>query len=250
MRCPDGRKKGCFFQKHFSESLPKEIHSVSIQEKEKGEKRYLVIESIKGLFALVQIGVLELHPWLGRKDNPERPDRLIFDLDPGPSVQWAGIVDAARLLRDRLEELGLTSFIKTSGGKGLHVVAPVVRRNDWDSHKEFARAVAASVADLDPKRFTINSAMENRTGKIFIDYLRNARGATCVSPYSTRGRSGAPVSTPLRWDDLTTDLDPEAFNVDTVPERLHNLLVDPWDGFFEVRQSITKTMLRKVGVTL
>jgi bifunctional non-homologous end joining protein LigD len=249
VRCPNGRNKECFFQKHFTDNLPREIYSILIQEKENGERPYLVIESIEGLMALVQLGTLELHPWLGRKDNPEKPDRLIFDLDPGPSIPWAQVVEAALLLRDCLQALGLKSFVKTTGGKGLHVVVPVMRRNDWNSHKEFARAVAGNLVESSPDRFTISSVKESREGKIFIDYMRNARGATCVSPYSTRARSDALVSAPLLWEELTADLTPEAFSLETLPERLHRLLVDPWEGFFKLRQSITNSMKRKAGIS-
>jgi bifunctional non-homologous end joining protein LigD len=196
---------------------------------------------------LVQLGVLEIHPWGSRKDKLDRPDRLIFDLDPGPEVAWADVVDAAREMHARLLELGLESFVRTTGGKGLHVVAPLMRRSTWDDVKGFAKGIATQFVRQDSRRFIAVSTKSKRTGKIYIDYLRNDHSATAIASYSSRAREGAPVATPLRWDELSAELNPAQFNVNSVPRRLASLKADPWKGFTEVGQQITKTMRRAVG---
>ena len=245
VRCPRGTGGHCFYQKHVTEAMPAPIRGVAIREK-KGVEDYIVIDDLSGLITLVQLGVLEFHPWGCREDNVERPDRMVFDLDPGPSVEWLGVVHAAVALRDRLEDLGLQSFVKTSGGKGLHVVVPLQRRGAWDEMKDFSAAIAESLARLEPARYLTTATKAKRHGRIFIDYLRNGRGATSVAAYSTRAREGAPVSTPIAWDELTAELGPAAFTVKNLPDRLARLKRDPWDKFLELRQSITATMTRKI----
>lgn len=246
VRCPRGHTGDCFFQKHLKEIAGDAIQKVAIKEKS-GTRDYVSISDLSGLVALVQIGVLEIHPWGCRTDNVERPDRLVFDLDPAPGVAWAHVIDAAKLLRHRLEELELQSFVKATGGKGLHVVAPIQRRIGWDDLKAFAKAIAEGLVREQPDKYISTASKSKRKGKIFIDYLRNGRGATSIAAYSTRARAGAPVATPLRWDELTAATGPADFTVENLPTRMKKLKKDPWNDFFRVRQSITAAARRKVG---
>ncbi len=163
-------------------------------------------DNIEGVIELVQIGALEIHVWGSREDNLEQPDMMIFDLDPAPEVEWARVIKAAQLMRERLSDLGLASFVKTTGGKGLHVVTPLTPKADWETVKSFSKAVAERIVRESPEEYIATMSKEKRKGKIFIDYLRNGRGATSIAAYSTRGRLGAPVSTPVSWDELTADL--------------------------------------------
>lgn len=247
VRCPQGSEKGCFYQKHLREGLPDAVHSIDIEEKDGGREPYPMVDSVAGLVALVQIGVLELHGWGALASDVDKPDRLVFDLDPDPSVPWKGVVEAARLLRQRLVELGLQSFVQTTGGKGLHVVAPLARRRDWDEVKPFARALAESLVAEAPELYLSKASKAARKGKMFIDWLRNGRGATAIVPYSTRARKGATVATPLAWEELDR-AKPAAFNVETVPARLASLKHDPWDGFWKLRQTLRADALRKLKI--
>jgi bifunctional non-homologous end joining protein LigD len=188
------------------------------------------------------MGVLEIHPWPAREDQLERPDQIVFDLDPGEGVEWKAVIDAARELRERLESIGLVSFLRTSGGKGLHVVVPLARRNTWDELKQFAKAVADTMTREAPDRYIATMSKAKRRGKVFIDYLRNQRGATAIASYSTRAKAGAPVATPLAWDELTARTKPNMYNIHNVPKRLNKLKRDPWKDFFSPRQSITRKM--------
>jgi len=239
LRCPDGREGECFYQKHLRESIPAALRAIPIREKNT-TMDYVVIDDIKGVIALVQLGVLEIHPWGSSETNIEKPDTLTFDLDPGPGVKWPEVIEAAKLLRRRLEELGLISFVKTSGGKGLHLVVPIQRRSGWEEVSAFARAVALDLVRRRPDRYTAEMRKVKRKGKIFIDYLRNNRGATTVAAYSTRSWAGAPVSTPIRWDELTRRMTPDRYRIDNLPRRLAALKNDPWQDFFAVRQWITR----------
>jgi bifunctional non-homologous end joining protein LigD len=241
VRCPEGRSKQCFYQKHLSGTRPEAVRGISIREKG-GASEYVVIDDLAGLVSLVQMGVLEFHPWLARADNVEAPDRLIFDLDPGEGVRWKAVIDAARELRDRLEELGLETFLRTSGGQGLHVVAPLSRRNTWDELKSFARAVADDMVRRNPDGYIATLSKAKRSGRVFIDYLRNQRGATAIASYSTRAREGAPVAAPLAWRELSVRVKPNSYTVADMPRRMASLKADPWNGFFAVKQSITRAM--------
>jgi bifunctional non-homologous end joining protein LigD len=232
VRCPNGHEAQCFFQKHAKLGVPDVVRRISIG----GENEpYLVADRMEALVALAQLGVLEFHTWPCHASHVERPDQLIFDLDPSEELAWSAIVDAARELRERLRALGLESFVKTTGGKGLHVVAPVLRELDWDSHKAVARAVADAMAADSPQRYLTSIRKDLRKGRIFIDYLRNGRGATAVAPYSTRARAGAPVATPLDWAELDS-LEPPYFNVATVLARIGQS--DPWTEYQRVRQRV------------
>jgi len=240
VRCPQGYQE-CFYQKHVNETVPKAIRRIEIREDD-GVGTYMIADSLEAVLGLVQMGVLELHTWGAQRDRLERPDRLTFDLDPDPSVPWAQVIEAAQLMKTLLHELGLVSFVKTTGGKGLHVVTPIERTLDWDKAKTFAKDVAEHLVRTIPQRFTSNMAKRARKGKIFIDYLRNARGATAIAAYSTRAKPGAPVSVPVAWDELSPDLKVEHFTVATVPDRVKRLQADPWTGYHGAARRITEQM--------
>jgi bifunctional non-homologous end joining protein LigD len=241
VRCPEGYTGECFFQKHFTGSLPDEVRSVSVPVKGKAEQ-YVTVDDIAGLVALVQMGVLEIHPWPARNDQLEKPDRIVFDLDPGEGIDWKTVVEGTREIRERLEAVGLTSYLRTSGGKGLHIVVPLARRNTWDDLKAFAKSVADAMTRDAPDRYIATMSKAKRRGKVFVDYLRNQRGATAIASYSTRARAGAPIATPLAWDELSAQTRPDMYNIVNLPRRLERLAADPWDGFFTARQSITRKM--------
>jgi len=237
VRHPEGRRKAGFFQKHPGRGTPAAIHAISVRESG-GVADYMTIVDAAGLLGLVQLGALEIHAWTSRAPDVLHPDQLIFDLDPDPAVPWSETVATARALRERLESLGLESFAKTTGGKGLHVVAPIVPHADFDSAKDFARALVDELVARNPALYLAKASKAARRGKIFLDYLRNARGATAICPYSTRAREGAPVATPIAWSELSAKLDPQRFSVETVPKRLAKLSRDPWEGYAKLRQSL------------
>jgi bifunctional non-homologous end joining protein LigD len=248
VRCPEGRAKQCFYQKHVNEHFPKPVKRIEVEGE--GSEPYGLIDSAEGLLSLVQVGVLEMHIWGSTRKNIEKPDYVVFDLDPDEGLPWERVVEGALLLRDRLGDLGLRSFLKTTGGKGLHVCVPLQRREVWDEVKAFTKAVSESVVAEDPTRYTSKLPKASRKGKIFIDYLRNGRGATSICAYSTRSHPGAPVSTPLFWDEIESgqDVHGDHFNVRNVPERLESLGADPWEEFNKVRQSLTASMKKTVGM--
>ncbi|MGB7481209.1 MAG: DNA ligase D [Burkholderiaceae bacterium] len=237
VRCPQGQGRQCFFQRHAGATAAG-IDTVAIPGSD-GEAPYMVANSAAALTELVQLGVLELHTWGAREGRLDKPDRIIFDLDPAPGLDWMRVVEAAQLMRALLQELGLASFVKTTGGKGLHVVIPLQPKKPWDQIKDFSRAVAEHLAATFPERFTASMAKSARGGKIFIDYLRNAAEATAVAAYSTRARPGAPVSTPISWDELGPELHSDSFNLRNVRARLQGLKQDPWAAYFTVRQSLS-----------
>jgi len=245
VRCPSGQKKQCFYQRHVTESLHDAIRSISVKEG-RSTVAYVAVDSTPGLIALVQMGVLEIHTWGSRQDHLEKPDRLTFDLDPDPALPWKRVKEAAQALRGQLSDLGLHSFVKTTGGKGLHVVVPILPRQDWDVVKAFARKVAEHFAESAPELYIATMSKAKRKGKIFIDYLRNARTATAVSAYSTRARTGAPVSVPLNWDELATDVREDHFTIRNVPQRLARLRRDPWVGYEKLRAPLRESMLKKL----
>ena len=207
---------------------------------------YIAINSVRGLISLVQMGTLEFHPWGSRTDRLEQPDRLIFDLDPDPSVSWKQVAHAAQALRMKLEDLGLAAFAKTTGGKGLHIVVPLVRRKGWDEIKEFCREFAETFVREAPELYTANMSKAKRRGKIFIDYLRNARGATAVAAYSTRARPGAPVSTPIDWDELAV-LRSDQYTLGNLGRRLVERGRDPWEQYDDAKRPITVAMRKRLA---
>lgn len=233
-----GRVGACFFHKHPADDFPGPFERVTITESG-GPAPYLTIKEPGSLTALAQMGVLEIHVWGSTWPDIEHPDVLVFDLDPDPAVPWPALAAGARLLRDVLRALGLESFVKTTGGKGLHVVAPVTPSAGWDEVRRFCKGVAETVVDQAPSRFTANMSKARRTGKIYVDYVRNNRGATSIAPYSTRARERAPVAVPLRWAELSGRARPDTYTVMNLSNRLRRLKGDPWDGYFETQRSQT-----------
>lgn len=242
VRCPEGERGACFYQKHAGPGVPKQVKRVRIRESGGRSASYLYVDDLAGVVALAQIGVLEIHPWGTRVGRLDRPDRLVLDLDPAPGLPWPVVVTAAEEARSLLRDLGLTSFVKTTGGKGLHVVVPLRPEASWDALRALAEGVGAEMARRAPDRYTVNPLKSARRGRIFVDYLRNVRGATAVAAYSPRARRGAPVSTPLAWSELSGKTRPEAFTVETVPPRLAALGRDPWADFFSVDQALTSRL--------
>ena len=232
LRAPLGTSQTGFFAKHPWKGLSDAIRRVDVGESEP----MLVIDDLSGLLSLVQADVVEIHPWGSKADGLERPDRLIFDLDPGEEVPWSAVVEAATEVRRRLETFGLKSFVKTSGGKGLHVVVPIEPRADWDQAKAFTHAIAQQMTRDRPDRYVAVATKRARRGRIFVDYLRNGRGATAVAAFSTRALPQASVSTPLAWHELSEDIRSDHFKVDNLRQRLDFLRRDPWEGFFTLRQ--------------
>ncbi len=237
VRCPEGLAKKCFYQKHGAASAPTELRRVSIREKHKTGD-YLVVEDEAGLVALAQMSILEIHTWNSHADTLEAPDRVIFDLDPAEDLPWKRVVEGALLVRKTLGDLQLESFVKTTGGKGLHVVVPLQRGDTWDEALTFAETVARWIAGANPTQYVANMSKARRVGRIYIDYLRNDRGATSVCAYSTRAREDAPVSVPLHWDEL--DARRPDFTVANVPARLRKLRQDPWKGYDAVKQRLPR----------
>jgi bifunctional non-homologous end joining protein LigD len=234
VRCPTGQEKKCFFQRHAGSGVPAQLREVKVPG---FDEPYLYFSDLPGLIAMVQIGVLEIHPWGVTVANPDRPDRIIFDLDPAEELSFSAVVRAAHDVRERLAALGLASFVKTTGGKGLHVVLPI-EPADWPAAKAFAKALSESMASTAPERYLTRVSKAERSGRIFIDYLRNDPTSTAVGAYSTRSRHGAPVALPLDWEEVTSTLDPSAFTVRTVPALVARRKTDPWAALLEIKQQL------------
>lgn len=240
LRLPDGISgHQRFFQKHAWKGMNDHIEEIT-DPKDKGGEKLLRITDFDGLVALVQSAVLEIHPWGTTTDNWEKPDMITMDLDPGEDVPWENVIAAAYELKERIEGEGLAAFVKTSGGKGLHVVTPLEPKAGWADVKGFAKWLADSMSQDDPDRYLATATKAKRSGKIFIDYLRNGRGNTAVAAYSARARPGAAVSMPLEWSELTTEIGPAYFTIDNTPARLDVLGKDPWDGFFAAAKPLQK----------
>ena len=245
VRCPQGRSGKCFFQKHDSGGFPDELQRIEIEEGTGASGQYFYVEDIAGIVAGVQMGVLEFHIWGSRADNLEKPDRIVFDLDPDVGLDFEDVRAGALDVRDRLADIGLQTFAMLSGGKGFHVIAPLERRMEWPDIKSFCKGFATKLAQEAPDRYVANMAKARRKGRIFIDYLRNERGSTSIAPYSTRARENAPVAAPISWAEVKTVKAANVFTVATMPKRAAKTR-DPWRGYFDVRQSITKAMLKAV----
>ena len=220
VRCPQGRAKKCFFQKHDSGSFGESVHHVSIAEKSGKKQPYLYVDSAEGLLSCVQMGSIEFHAWACHQEAVEQPDRMIFDLDPDERLDFADVKRAARDLEKHLADMGLVSFAMLTGGKGVHVVVPLRSGHDWDTHKDFASRFAEALSKAEPDRFTATMSKAKRKGKIFIDWLRNQRGATAVVPYSARAREGAPVAIPVTWAELADMETAAAFTISDAAELL------------------------------
>jgi bifunctional non-homologous end joining protein LigD len=236
-----------FYQKHIGDEAPAALKRFELKDGAEPEI-YPYVEDLPGLIALVQMGVLEIHPWGSRIEKLETPDRVTMDLDPDEGLRWERVTEAAVDVREALAGIGLKSFAKTTGGKGLHVVIPLTPKLGWDEVKAFAKWVADSLVAQRPQDFTANMAKRARRGRIYIDYLRNGRGATAVGAYSPRARPGAPVSTPVSWEEVEQGVRPDAFTVETVPQRLAALRSDPWAEIGKIRQTISATVRRQVGI--
>lgn len=236
VRCPDDYKK-CFYQKHITNTTPNTLYGLRIKEKDKIAE-CIYIKDFSGLKSLVQMGSLEIHPWGSRINSVEYPDIITIDLDPSPEISWRKLVEAAKKIRDYLKKYQLKSFVKTTGGKGLHIVIPIKPEYTWDIVKNFTHAFVNFLVEQHPKDYISEMSKIKRKGKIFVDYLRNQRGATSVSAYSTRARPNAPISVPLDWNELTNNKKDTYFTIKTLPERLKNLKKDPWRDFFKIKQSL------------
>lgn len=237
VRCPEGRQKKCFFQKHLNDLSADGLYSIDIQDKT-GIEPYIYIKDEAGLMALVQFGVLEMHIWGCHINNIEKPDLITFDLDPDPNVEWKKTIETAFLIKENLEKIKLISFVKTTGGKGLHVVVPIKPQYGWNEIEIFAHTFVSYLVSLNPNLYIANMNKAKRKGKIFIDYLRNHRGATAIAPYSTRAKENAPVSIPLSWDELSNKVKSDTFNINNVITRLKSLNKDPWKEFFNSKQRL------------
>ncbi|MEA3064428.1 MAG: bifunctional non-ous end joining protein LigD [Sphingomonadales bacterium] len=235
VRCPMGQETKCFYQRHAGSGVPEQLHEVAIPG---FIEPYLYISDVAGLVAMVQMGVLEIHPWGVRVEAPDRADRIVFDLDPAEGLGFDAVIEAAKEVRQRLKALGLESFVKTTGGKGLHVVVPVEATAPWKDVKSFAKGVSAEMAAGAPDKYLTTASKADRIGRIFIDYLRNDPTSTAVAPYSTRSRKGAPVAMPLKWEQVKAGLDPCDYTVETVPALIARQRSDPWAEMLEVRQKL------------
>ena len=240
IRCPQGRAKKCFFQKHDTGSMGDHVKHVPIREKKGDVQDYLYMEDIRGILACVQMGTIEFHGWGSKVDKVEYPDRLVFDLDPDEGLDFAAVRDAARRIRDLLGDIGLETWPMLTGGKGVHVVAPLDRTADWDSVTSFAERFSRAVSEAEPETFTANMRKVQRKGRIFLDWLRNQRGSTAVMPYSARAREGAPVAVPVAWEELDDHKGGNAFTIrdlDLLFERSESKLLKGWG---EAKQALPK----------
>lgn len=243
VHCPAGLAAPCNYLKHAKAWGPSALRRVRIQEKTKiGE--YLVADSIEAVVSLAQMGIVEIHTWNATTGDLEKPNRLVWDLDPGPAVTWTQVVTGAELVRAVLKELGLTSWVKTTGGRGLHIVAPIEASRGVPECLEFSRHVSDAIAKADPSRYTTTFAKSGRQRKILIDYLRNNRTNTTICAYSPRARVGAPVSMPLEWRDLKRSEEP--MTLLKAAKHLRRLRKDPWAGYWSCRQELSQTALSAV----
>ncbi|MDB5555133.1 MAG: ligase [Rhizobium sp.] len=244
LRSPEGIEGQSFFQKHAWRGMNKEIGLVQ-DPTDPPDEKIIVINDLDGLLGLVQSAVLEIHPWGSTVKDLEKPDTIIMDLDPGDDVSWTRVIEAARDVKQRLEDVGLAAFVKTSGGKGLHVVTPLKPSAGWDEVKAFSKGIADAMAADEPDKYVSTITKSKRTGKILIDYLRNGRNNTAVAAYSTRARKGAPVSMPLDWEELNEGIGPNYFTVLNAPQRLASLKKDPWESFRGSAKPLPKVSVKK-----
>lgn len=247
IRCPTGDIKDLFYQRHAFAGLPSGVETIELAD-EKERAAFITVTEPKGYLALTQFGAIEFHLWGCRIDDPEHPDRIVMDLDPDESLPWARVCDGAEILRERLEAMGFRPFLRTTGGKGVHLVVALAGGHDWPLVKGFAEALSRAMAADAPGLFTAVSNKERRKGRIYLDYLRNARGASAVASYSLRARAGFPVATPIAWDELRRLPGGDAFNRVSVVKRLDSLVIDPWDDLESSAVKITPKMRRDVAM--
>ena len=248
LRCPDGVGDGCFVQRHWTVRTTTAVRTVAIDEADGDTSPYAMAGSATALVTLVQHGAVELHTWQARADRLDRPDRLVHDLDPAPGVAWSRVVEAALTVRALLQDAGLASWCRTSGGKGVHVVAPLDRRLEWEAHAAFAKGVAEHLAKEMPTAYVAGASKAERTGRIYIDWLRNVRGATAIAPWSPRARDGAPVAVPLPWDALPAAGRADRWRVRDVAALLRDWGDhDPWSDLATTRQSIGRNAWAVIG---
>ncbi len=238
VRCPQGPQEKCFFQKHAGDGFPELLRRVDIKESDGEVEEYMYIDRPEGLVAGVQFGVLEFHVWGSTIRDLDRPERLVFDLDPDPSVTFVDVKKAAVEMRGFLEEIGLKTFPMLTGGKGIHVIAPLKPSAGWTEAKTFARQLAETLGSHAPDRYVANMSKAKRKGRIFIDYLRNERGSTAIAPWSTRARDGAPVAWPLTWDELKRVKTASAYNVPKALAALKRGRKDPWPDYEASRRKL------------
>ncbi len=246
VRAPDGVGKQTFFQKHAMKGMSEDIKTIPIAESDGDEEHYLTIPNAQALVSCAQISALEFHLWGSRNDDLEHPDRLVFDLDPDEGLDFQIVKRAAFDIKALLDSADLPSFAMITGGKGVHIVLNLKRRHEWEDVKGFAMALAEQVERLDPKRFVANMSKAKRVGRIFVDYLRNGRGATAIAPYSPRARGTAPIAVPVSWSELKTIPSASAFKLRDMPARL--AAPDPWADYAKTSVSLTKAARAKLGL--
>ena len=246
VRCPDGRSGSCFYQRHASRGMPPGFHEQESRKSTGQTGRYIYIDGKAGLLGTAQLSVLEVHIWGSPVDDIDRPDRIVFDLDPDPSVGFPAVREAAFRIRDVLAALRLESFALVTGGKGIHVVTPIQRTHDWATVKAFTKAVAEKLVDDDPEAFVATMRKAKRKGKVFIDYFRNDRTATAIAPYSTRRHEGAPLAWPVTWQRLRKIERADHFKLDMAERELKK--PDPWQVYFKVKQTIRASALKTLGL--
>lgn len=226
-RYPDGANKQGFYQRHYDKSFPAGVFPFKVR----GDKLpYLYIEDVTGLVALIQMGTIEIHPWESTIDAIDNPDRMILDLDPGEQVKWKTIVQGAKIVHSFLEKHTLKNFVKTTGGKGIHIVLPITKKISWDQLKLTAKDICDAVAEENTDIFTTDIKKKVRTHKIYLDYLRNTKAATAVAPYGVRAKSDAPISTPLTWAELSRTKGSDQFTVENIFNRMQRIKKDPWQA--------------------
>lgn len=248
LRCQESISDACFLQKHLDKAIGRTIPSINIAGPTGQPKQYAYVQSVEHLIKLVQLGVVEFHPWGCTVDDVESPDQMIFDLDPSPGVPWKAVIETARNLKHVLKSMGLTAFLRTTGGKGLHLVMPLVPDQSWDEIKSFSKSVAELMAASNPQRLTAVMSKAKRKNRIFIDYLRNGRGNTAVASYSVRAREGAPVAVPIRWNELNEAMRPDRYNLMNLKRRLSALKKDPWHGFEKARCLVNASLLNELNI--
>ena len=237
VKCMDGRFDDCFFQKH----------PLRGRERDDDSPPFMRLADVADVVRAVQNGTYEFHTWGASFPRLERPDRITLDLDPDADLAWPAVREAAEHVRTFLDRLELRWFVKTTGGKGLHFVLPITRRHTWLEARDFARAIAETLADDMPAVFTAKAAKDARAGRVYVDYLRNAEGATAVAAYSLRARAGLPVSMPIAWSDLERDIRGDCFNIDNAADAIARRRDDPWAGYDRARQTLSASMRRAIN---